>query len=949
MEKIIDQIDQEAINAILDTNDVKDIVNSEVFYFLYGKEALENWLALELSENVQNELLKLSADYQNLFLSIAEEQEEMFSIKNLLLEIVAYCDSNAKDKNSINRYSDKRTLAKAGVYMGDWISKLVQYKVEGNIEDGSVKNAINYLLNPEENCTILSNEHRKQVSTNFLKSEYRPNKFNDDLETFFLDSEVECKNQLNLTHLYTRIIYHFKPVWIEEILGLMATDGTGWQEPLINELKVGQYAVLWNSKRPTGTSSTTKLLKERFKEGQSINLYYSIHGKIEYVAEIIDIAENDTELAIKNWPSLNGEIHWYNKEFKDYKDGNKHARILFLAKRIYKIKPLAQKKFGIFKNYQYPTQDNLTPLKSVPSLDSHEEILTSTSKYILDDLAMKFPLNQILYGPPGTGKTYHTLNRTIAIIEGKSLDGIAKEPRFDVKSRFNAYAKEGRVGVLTFHQSISYEDFIEGIKPEIEEDEAGTRSVIYNLHDGVFKQLSIKASYELLNANEPKAAELKTEALTFDDNWGKLVNNFEKQIDANKEIQLSTKNGKIYAVEVNDNGNIVLKHSTKSDKTYLVSYNRIKKLYHALPERQKLEQVSNLNKTIRNIIGGCNASAYYAVLMKLYEQRIETNPKEKLEESLDYEEQKSLVEKSGYQFLHTLNKAELKPGKPFVLIIDEINRGNVSQIFGELITLIEDDKRMGNKEALEVTLPYSKQLYSIPNNLYIIGTMNTADRSVEALDTALRRRFSFVEMLPNPDLISPERMVWDLWWKYELTDNWEDEPWLTEERDLYKLLGAGLLLKMSPEEKERIWNEMYDNGAGSEVFAKVFSEKSLNFQFTLEKINKRLEKLLSRDHTIGHSFFLGISTEIELYNSFYNKIIPLLQEYFFGDYGKIGLVLGEEFIEDISKVESEENFFARFEYDDKDLLFEKRVYRINKFMKDGAVDYASFLDAVKSI
>lgn len=168
----------------------------------------------------------------------------------------------------------------------------------------------------------------------------------------------------------------------------------------------------------------------------------------------------------------------------------------------------------------------------------------------------------------------------------------------------------------------------------------------------------------------------------------------------------------------------------------------------------------------------------------------------------------------------------------------EINRGNVSAIFGELITLLEDDKRIGNKEEIELMLPYSKTKFGVPNNVYIIGTMNTADRSVEALDTALRRRFLFTEVAPMPQLIQSEGSI---------------------EGEL------------------------------------MVADKSYDLTEILGLINKRIEVLLDKDHMIGHSFFLKVNSVDDLKMTFGKNIIPLLQEYFFGDYGKISLVLGEGF------------------------------------------------------
>jgi 5-methylcytosine-specific restriction endonuclease McrBC GTP-binding regulatory subunit McrB len=212
---------------------------------------------------------------------------------------------------------------------------------------------------------------------------------------------------------------------------------------------------------------------------------------------------------------------------------------------------------------------------------------------------------------------------------------------------------------------------------------------------------------------------------------------------------------------------------------------------------------------------------------------------------------------------------EKKEEKKYVLVIDEINRGNVSSIFGELITLIEKDKRSGKEEELEVTLPYSKETFTVPNNVYIVGTMNTADRSIEALDTALRRRFSFKEFPPKSNLIKTE-------------------------------------------------------GESGKVDGIV---EDIDLEDLLNTINSRIEKLIDKDHKIGHSYFLKVDTIAKLKYAFANEIIPLLEEYFFGDFGKIGLVIGSTFVE---KVNHDFSFadFAAYDNDIQEDLKEKSVFRI---------------------
>jgi 5-methylcytosine-specific restriction enzyme B len=194
-------------------------------------------------------------------------------------------------------------------------------------------------------------------------------------------------------------------------------------------------------------------------------------------------------------------------------------------------------------------------------------------------------------------------------------------------------------------------------------------------------------------------------------------------------------------------------------------------------------------------------------------------------------------------FKDLCRRARSAPDQRFAMVIDEINRGNISKIFGELITLIEPDKREGAENAVSVTLPYSGDSFSVPANVDIIGTMNTADRSLALLDTALRRRFEFVPVLPDA----------------------RDEP------------GAPL--------------------AGLRV---TFGEQVANVPRMLHAINQRIEALYDRDHCIGHAYFTPLAKVPDgderlgaLQQVFSTRILPLLEEYFFEDWQKIRLVLAD--------------------------------------------------------
>lgn len=423
------------------------------------------------------------------------------------------------------------------------------------------------------------------------------------------------------------------------------------------------------------------------------------------------------------------------------------------------------------------------------------------------------PLNLILYGPPGTGKTYHTVNEALKIIDPVfNLD----QDRHLVKQVYDRLVKEGRIVFTTFHQSMSYEDFVEGIKPVTLE----TQKLGYEIEPGLFKQLAGLAMDNWLSAQTADK-----EQLSFDIAFTRLQEEWEEK----PEMKFSMKRA----------GN---------DFTIL-----------------------GFNKTsirFKKASGGTNHTLSIATLAEYYYKKREIEPSglgiyyPGILEKLNSYKPSSFVEKYV---------------KPFVLIIDEINRGNVSQIFGELITLIEPDKRAGMEEALEAVLPYSKEKFSVPPNLFIIGTMNTADRSVEALDTALRRRFTFKEMMPDVSV-----------------------------QGMGQIIGG------------------------------------ISLTALLNTLNRRIELLLDRDHQIGHSFLMKVKDLNGLMQVFYHQIIPLLKEYFYGDFGKIGLVLEDGFV----TADSGRRVFGKFNYDDRNLLEEKKRYSITDYSAGHTPDIEGFKDAL---
>lgn len=324
----------------------------------------------------------------------------------------------------------------------------------------------------------------------------------------------------------------------------------------------------------------------------------------------------------------------------------------------------------------------------------------------------KHALNTILYGPPGTGKTYETARRAVEIIEGS-----APNDRKELMKRYRELQRKGRIGFVTFHQSYAYEDFIEGIRPVMDEEAETSGTPRYQIVDGILKEIvgmALKA---------PLVDNLASESIW--DEFLRLIKN-----NPATRYQLgSNRDKKDYEFSINSRGNvnyrtIDIDGYDVNEKDYSVNKDKLIDVWECYYSRDRIN-ASDARRVTHQF------RPVYAVVFNI------------------------LKAMSGGKFE---GDRSYRNAPRYVLIVDEINRGNISKILGELITLLEDDKRIGEDNELTVTLPYSRQPFALPPNLYLIGTMNTADKSLALLDVALRRRFTFEELTPDFDVcgLAPE-------------------------------------------------------------------------------------------------------------------------------------------------------------------------------------------------
>lgn len=378
------------------------------------------------------------------------------------------------------------------------------------------------------------------------------------------------------------------------------------------------------------------------------------------------------------------------------------------------------------------------------------------------------PLNTILYGPPGAGKTYSTIDRAVAIVDGQRAGN-----HTDNKKRFDQLRADGQIEFITFHQNYSYEDFVTGLRPEPD-----AHTLKFERVPGIFMEIATRARE---NWERSKVSSTHTPVVVdppFDDVFYSFFQKLIEEEVPGVEIKMRSKSFSITKIDSEDQHIKFTKSSGGTGHDLVISI--VKGIYDG-------------SRTYRQD----GLGIYYFPLVDALKEHSKQLEKPVPTEAL----------------------------QNYVLIIDEINRANISRVFGELITLLEDDKRLGEENELRVTLPGGIHDFGVPPNLYLIGTMNTADKSIALVDIALRRRFEFVGMYPTPEVIK------------ELVDKGYISP-------------SGQLL--------------------------------------LQTLNKGIfEKKKTADFLIGHAYLIGKMQDAQIEDVIRKKIVPLLLEYFSGRHQEV--------------------------------------------------------------
>jgi len=767
------------ILEVLEEDSIIEYCELEEFRYQKGSDKLnefENYDGLTKEEItlLLNQFNESGLTFTNFIEALNIETAE-YQLLTLLGELVSYCDLHAANKKVYNQYEDNRTLGKAGVRMNDWLDKLLTYKIEENDFDKltpSIKNALLYLKDPENGLTMLSENHREKLALNLLNKTYEPEHIIDDLISFFEPYEIEVLNDKNRTTVYCSILYSkkVKKLWLDD-------DNAEGEEEKLNTKKTNDMKIPLNQifYGPPGTGKTYNISSEAEKiiNNNTSSEQLTLEQKFERIVRNI---RSEYDEAI------------YNK---------------LNANSIYRNFSKAMVVWGYFLDPKYDSTDTIV----------HED---------LKDIEG--------FKRSGWSQRMRYLSE-FGFIEGDWYDDFSGQLGFDMqlsesgielKNNLRTYLEEAKIpeaDLLTWPREKGLPEIVKNSYIKVLAEVSPVSRNITAFEKTIFCALNMCLQGDLFKQNKESRPTTEEE-----------IDLVEQYFDVNSTGNSDYKWIGWIAENLVDLNLVEEIHEERNNRYYFSITDSGLKLVQDIVNKWQSEYSILFGKYINYETGVGLGQIEFITFHQSYsyEEFIEgIRPNLDGENELTYSLEKGI-------FKRISDRAKFDQDNNYVIIIDEINRGNISKIFGELITLIEPSKRLfteNDEHPKKVTLPYSKKRFGVPKNLYILGTMNTADKSIALLDSALRRRFSFTEMLPN-----------------------------------------------------------------SEVVGQMITIDEIDIKLLFDTINSRIEFLIDKDHTIGHSYFLKIKdhqTIEALALIFKNEIIPLLTEYFYGDFEKIQLVLGE--------------------------------------------------------
>lgn len=872
------------------------------FVYLIGGDKIQFWKAREWDKKNDKDILRFEILNPDLGINVSQ----LIALKYLrLTKALAVLTSRSARSKAFFKLDLLKDIPLADLSSSQFYKNPELYRSIKIVKSGDV------IENSEDIQLTFENNKLELVDNDFIdisiKEQFIDNldkrgngaKLKDPVLDYFfkatnnLPTEITYK-EIGLRRFYDTFFCDYKDKSIDDVTGVRywlyapGENASKWDE-FYSE---GIMALGWDD------IGNLQNLKNRYEIKEALVNQYGGDGDKRN-----DVSANDdfnNKINIEDVIIVKkgrGELLGYGIVSSDYyydeeRDNYKHCRTVnWLLKGNWKLDfSLVLKTLTDITRYptKNPNYSNYYELLLAIMKDQQIDTKSVTQ---MKDLNYNTSLNQILYGPPGTGKTYELQQ----IIKRWDLD-----KKIGTEKDYNSFVKN-----YTWWQIIALVLFEKEkiIVPEL----AQHPLIIAKLGSSNVKSLKTRLWSSLQNHTVENCANVKLAKRVGEKVFYKEANS-EWRLDNKTEFQLEfTPIIEAYE-EFKISDNAKSKDYTFTTCHQSLSYEDF--IEGIKPKLNDSDSLDNEDGESQNLIYETRKGIFY-------------NASEKAAQKAGFINLKDCLSKTKEERKIAFEKATLA-GNIHVIFLDEINRCNVSNVFGELITLIEEDKRLGGEnEIADITLPYSQEEFGVPSNLYIIGTMNTADRSVEALDTALRRRFSFEEMLPQAQMLTPSAMYCRLLWKYEFV-GWQDKEFVEKENELFSLLDVS---EEWITNKVNVWNTMKQEKDKSKIsYFDSFPIHGVDLKKLLEKINKRIEHLIGKDHTIGHSYFISINNLNDLKYAFQNKIIPLLQEYFFGDYGKIGLVLGQDFFEPINS--SDDDLFAEFhDYDGTDFT-EKTIYSL---------------------